>query len=185
MVNASPRRADIRNWCQRNHSQHSHRWIVPPEIRSEAPPCSKKAGPCPRIGSRDWVVHKLLGTARFWRFLKATFFFIGKFWPRKKQVRKSPSPRHFGHHGHIATCDLDPKDLFGLVPSQQRQFTLKTYQVAKVRHRLEGFHSHGGSPIAAWFIRENPILKWMMTGGTRQETTILEAECLAINDWHG
>ena len=28
------------------------------------------------------------------------------------------------------------------------------------------FHSHGGAPTAGWFIRENPISKWMMTGGT-------------------
>ena len=35
------------------------------------------------------------------------------------------------------------------------------------------FHSYGGTPIAEWFIRENPILKWMMTGGTPklQETS--------------
>ena len=29
-----------------------------------------------------------------------------------------------------------------------------------------GFHSHGGYPIAGWFIGENPIYKWMITGGT-------------------
>ena len=31
------------------------------------------------------------------------------------------------------------------------------------------FHSHGGTPIAGWFLRENPMKipwKWMMTGGT-------------------
>ena len=31
---------------------------------------------------------------------------------------------------------------------------------------LGGFHSHGDTPIAGWFIRENPNLKWMMTRGT-------------------
>ena len=29
-----------------------------------------------------------------------------------------------------------------------------------------GFHSHGGTPIAGWFTRKNPDLKWMMTRGT-------------------
>ena len=29
-----------------------------------------------------------------------------------------------------------------------------------------GFHSHGGTPIAGWFIRENPNLKWMITRAT-------------------
>ena len=28
------------------------------------------------------------------------------------------------------------------------------------------FHSHGGTPIAGWFIRGNAIQIWMMTGGT-------------------
>jgi len=28
----------------------------------------------------------------------------------------------------------------------------------------EGFLSHGGTPIAGWFIRENPNLKWMIWG---------------------
>ena len=34
--------------------------------------------------------------------------------------------------------------------------------------RLGGVHGHGGTPIAGWFITENPtkILKWMMTRGT-------------------
>ena len=25
---------------------------------------------------------------------------------------------------------------------------------------------HGGTPVAGWFIVENPMNKWMMTGGT-------------------
>ena len=29
-----------------------------------------------------------------------------------------------------------------------------------------GFHSHGGTRIAGWFIVEHPNLKWIMTGGT-------------------
>ena len=29
-----------------------------------------------------------------------------------------------------------------------------------------GFHSHGGTPIAGWFISWTILLKWMMTGGT-------------------
>ena len=29
-----------------------------------------------------------------------------------------------------------------------------------------GVSINGGTPIAGWFIRENPIYKWMMTGGT-------------------
>ena len=29
-----------------------------------------------------------------------------------------------------------------------------------------GFHSHGATPIAGWFVVEIPFLKWMMTGGT-------------------
>ena len=29
-----------------------------------------------------------------------------------------------------------------------------------------GFHSHGGAPIAGWFLRDNHHVKWMMTGGT-------------------
>ena len=29
-----------------------------------------------------------------------------------------------------------------------------------------GFHSHGGTPIAEWFRRENPKIIWMTTGGT-------------------
>ena len=29
-----------------------------------------------------------------------------------------------------------------------------------------GFHCHGGSPIAGWFIMKNPIYQWMMVGGT-------------------
>ena len=28
-----------------------------------------------------------------------------------------------------------------------------------------GFYSHGGTPIAGWFTRENPIYKWMMKWG--------------------
>ena len=28
------------------------------------------------------------------------------------------------------------------------------------------FQSHGGTPIAGWFVRENPNQKWMMTGGS-------------------
>ena len=27
-----------------------------------------------------------------------------------------------------------------------------------------GFHSHGATPIAGWFVRENPIYKWMIWG---------------------
>ena len=40
---------------------------------------------------------------------------------------------------------------------------------------LGGFHSHGGTPIAGWF-RENPIYKWMMTGGSLKETTRCEKQ---------
>ena len=29
-----------------------------------------------------------------------------------------------------------------------------------------GGSENGGTPIAGWFIRNNPIYKWMMTGGT-------------------
>ena len=29
-----------------------------------------------------------------------------------------------------------------------------------------GFPKMGGTPIAGWFTKENPIKKWMMTGGT-------------------
>ena len=36
------------------------------------------------------------------------------------------------------------------------------HQIRKRR----GFHGHGGVPQNARFIRENPIYKWMMTGGT-------------------
>ena len=36
--------------------------------------------------------------------------------------------------------------------------------IAVISGNIEGFHSHGGTPIAGWFIRENPNLKWMMTG---------------------
>ena len=38
--------------------------------------------------------------------------------------------------------------------------------IAVISGNIEGFHSHGGTPIAGWFIRENPNLKWMMTRGT-------------------
>ena len=31
---------------------------------------------------------------------------------------------------------------------------------------FRGFHSHGGTPIAGWFIRENPMKIRMMNGGT-------------------
>ena len=29
-----------------------------------------------------------------------------------------------------------------------------------------GVSTNGGTPIAGWFIMDNPNLKWMMTGGT-------------------
>ena len=29
---------------------------------------------------------------------------------------------------------------------------------------IGGFHGHGGTPIAGWFIIENPIQKWMIWG---------------------
>ena len=35
-------------------------------------------------------------------------------------------------------------------------------------HQFEGFH--GDSPLAGWFIVENPIYKWMMNGGTPCQT---------------
>jgi len=31
---------------------------------------------------------------------------------------------------------------------------------------LVGVSINGGTPIAGWFIRENPSIKWMRTGGT-------------------
>ena len=31
---------------------------------------------------------------------------------------------------------------------------------------MEVFHSHGGTPIAGWFVMENPKIKWMISGGT-------------------
>ena len=36
----------------------------------------------------------------------------------------------------------------------------------KPHPHLVGFHSHRGTPIAGWFIMENPNWTWMMTGGT-------------------
>ena len=29
-----------------------------------------------------------------------------------------------------------------------------------------GFHSHGDTPMAGWFMRENPKITWMITAGT-------------------
>ena len=29
-----------------------------------------------------------------------------------------------------------------------------------------GFHSHGATPIASWFLLGKTLLKWMITGGT-------------------
>ena len=29
-----------------------------------------------------------------------------------------------------------------------------------------GFHNHGGTPIAGWFISWKTLLNWMRTGGT-------------------
>ena len=29
-----------------------------------------------------------------------------------------------------------------------------------------GFHSHGDTPMAGWFMRENPNFTWMITEGT-------------------
>ena len=43
--------------------------------------------------------------------------------------------------------------------------------VDKIEHqrhgwRYGGFHSHGGTPIAGWFVMEKIPMKWMMTRGT-------------------
>jgi hypothetical protein len=44
----------------------------------------------------------------------------------------------------------------------------------QVHHRQMGVSINGGTPIAGWFIRENPSLTWMRTGGSPmpQETSI-------------
>ena len=46
-----------------------------------------------------------------------------------------------------------------------------THKSCPESHALNGaFHSHGGSPkkgwLISWYFMENPILEWMMTGGT-------------------
>ena len=43
-----------------------------------------------------------------------------------------------------------------------------------IHYRQMGVSINGGTPIAGWFIRENPSLTWMRTGGSpmTQETSI-------------
>ena len=49
-----------------------------------------------------------------------------------------------------------------------RKFLTNTYwfKVIPKKIHIWGFPINGGSPIAGWFIRENPNLQWMMKWGT-------------------
>ena len=90
-----------------------------------------------------------------------------------KPVVVGPPIHHSGANWNFLRC-LEPLarlpleyDNGGVVSG------ITTTGVEEVEHPLNtfgGFHSHGGTPRAGWFllgkITENPKQKWMMTRGT-------------------
>ena len=55
-----------------------------------------------------------------------------------------------GHESQPARCQRLPRD-------GQRGACCRTAGCASNQSPIGGFHSHGGTPIAGWFIMENPI----------------------------
>ena len=85
--------------------------------------------------------------------------------------RKPPYDTHF-------PSDLDPPWVDVWAPANVCQIPIQLLTtgagltkspvpvIPKMRGSSTGISIHGGTPKAGWFIEENPIYKWMMTGGT-------------------
>ena len=103
-------------------------------------------------------------------------WFCSWFWkvskPRTTKELQAPAPRTV--HRMTAKKEKWAQEGSEFTTSITRGDASKVWWLRGLVGQVGGFHSHGGTPIAGWFRREIPNLKWMWTGGSPsfQGTTI-------------